>query len=237
MTIAIGFSTGALFRDQLALGVEASRRLGLRSVELSALRHRELAGLIAFAEANDLSDFLHVSVHAPTDFTPDMEESVISSLRPLATERHWFVVVHPDCMTRDDLWSQLGDRLCVENMDKRKPVGRTLEELRSLFTRFPDAGFCFDIGHAHQVDPSMTEACRILREFAYRICQLHVSEVTSSSKHDRLSKGVLEAFREVADLLPVNAPAILETPVDVKEAREEVRKVETLLQARTHAFA
>lgn len=233
----IGFSTGALFRDELARGVDACRQLELGSVELSALRHGELEGLLAFVSTHDLSDFHHVSVHAPTDFTPDMEEAVAAALLPLATERRWFVVVHPDCITRDELWRRLGDRLCLENMDKRKPVGRTAEELRWLFDRFADARLCFDIGHAHQVDPSMTEAYCILRTFGERICQLHVSEVTSSSKHDRLSEGVLKAFREVADLLPGNVPALLETPVDLDEAPSEISKVEALLQSRSPAWA
>lgn len=233
----IGFSTGALFKDQLARGVDASRRLQLSSIELSALRHRELAGLLDFVSTHDLSDFDHVSVHAPTDFTSEMEESVVHALLPLAQHRRWFIVVHPDCIGRDELWSSLGDRLCLENMNKRKPVGRTAEELALLFARFPEAALCFDIGHAHQVDPSMTEAFRILRDLAGRICQLHVSEVTSSSKHDRLSEGTLRAFREVADMLPRRAPAILETPVSPDEARAEIDKVETLLQARTPALA
>ena len=47
----------------------------------------------------------------------------------------------------------------------------------------------------------MTEAYRILRVFGERISQIHVSEVTSSSKHDRISGTALESFREVASLL------------------------------------
>ena len=56
------------------------------------------------------------------------------------------------------MWRQLGDRVLVENMDKRKPVGRTVEELDLIFEQLPAAGMCFDIAHARQVDSSMTEA-------------------------------------------------------------------------------
>lgn len=122
------------------------------------------------------------------------------------------------------MWREFGPLLCVENMDKRKPVGRTANELRRWFDEFPDARLCFDIAHAQQVDPSMTEAYRILKEFGDRICQLHVSEVTTSSKHDRLSESAIRAFIEVSEQLPPNAPAILETPVSEEDARTELRQ-------------
>ena len=76
----------------------------------------------------------------------------------------------------------------------------------------------------------MTEAYRILRHFGDRICQLHVSEVTSSSKHDRISNPVLEAFREVAEHLPRHVPVILETPVTLEEAERELRQVAKLFE-------
>ena len=76
----------------------------------------------------------------------------------------------------------------------------------------------------------MTEAYRILREFGPRICQLHVSEVTSKSKHDRISEAVLSAFLDVSVLLPKTVPVILETPVNVAEAGRELRMVARLFE-------
>ena len=166
----IGFSTGALFRSDVKRGAELSCRLRLAAIELSALRVRELPEMVRFAGEADLSAFQYVSVHAPTDFTDDQEEEVARCLLGIAERHHWFVVVHPDTIRQPHLWARLGRHLCIENMDKRKPIGRTMEELSDVLERFPLASLCFDIAHAHQVDPTMTEAYRILRRFRSRIC-------------------------------------------------------------------
>jgi len=100
------------------------------------------------------------------------------------------------------LWREFGDLLCVENMDKRKPIGRTARELDRIFTQLPGASLCFDIGHARQCDPTMTEAYLILREFGSKLRQIHVSEVNTASKHDPLSYASIMAFQDVAHLIP-----------------------------------
>src|SRR5207244_3626904 len=82
---------------------------------------------------------------------------------------------------------------------------------------------CFDLGHARQVDPTMTEATLILKRFRNRIRQLHVSEVDSESRHDRLSFESVLAFQKVANFLPESVPVILETPVKETELEAEVK--------------
>jgi hypothetical protein len=72
-------------------------------------------------------------------------------------------------------------------MDKRKPGGRTVRELEYWFSEFPEASFCFDIGHARQVDTCMTVAYLMLKRFLPRLRQVHISEVNTQNKHDRLS--------------------------------------------------
>jgi len=169
--LLIGFSTGALSKDRLTEAVAAARAMRLECVELSALHLRELQPLVDFVNGNGVNDFKYVSIHAPTDYTREQEPQVAATLLKLATEHSWSVVVHPDCLWNPDVWTPFGKWLCIENMDKRKRVGRTAEELCELFDRFPAAGLCFDIAHAHQVDTSMTEAYRILRKFGRRIYQ------------------------------------------------------------------
>jgi endonuclease IV len=220
----IGFSTGALFKGDFISGIETCRALGLQAIELSALRHKELEPLTEFAVNEGPNGFCHVSVHAPTDFSPEQENIVVESLLRIAHARGWPIVVHPDCFHDLDLWDDFGKRLCIENMDKRKPAGRTAEELGTLFERFPTATLCFDIAHAQQVDTSLAEAYRILRDFGSRICQVHVSQVATDSRHERLSDSTVDAFREIASLIPRDAPVILETPVAPAHAAREVRQ-------------
>jgi len=108
-------------------------------------------------------------------------------------------------------------------MDKRKPIGQTAEDLGNIFDEFPDASFCFDIGHVRQVDPTMSEAIAILHRFRSRLKQLHVSEVNAQSKHDPLSLESMIAINRVARLVPLNIPAILESRVEQESIDEEIR--------------
>jgi hypothetical protein len=220
---SIGFSTGALFKEFIAKGVDLSRELKLRSVELSALRLRELPSLIEFVNRHDLSFFTYVSLHAPTDFSPEQEADVAKQLLAVALKKRWCVVVHPDCIRDVEAWKPFGEWLCIENMDKRKPVGRTVRELEEVFAVLPKARLCFDIAHARQVDTSMTEAYRILNRFRERICQVHMSEVTSTSKHDRISDAAVRSFREVVARIP-NVPIIVESPVTPESAVSELEQ-------------
>ena len=138
-------------------------------------------------------------------------------------------MVHPDAISNFALWRQLGALVCIENMDKRKPIGRTANELANIFGQLPEATLCFDIGHARQIDLTMTEAYLILRDFGPRLTQVHVSEVNTRSKHDPLSYSSIVAFQEVSRLIPAHVPLILETPVREEEMESEIAKVREAL--------
>jgi sugar phosphate isomerase/epimerase len=116
-------------------------------------------------------------------------------------------------------------------MDSRKPIGRTASELAEVFTRLPEAGLCFDIGHAWQIDPTMGEAYWILKWFGGRLRQLHVSEVNSRSKHDVLSFATIQSFKEVAHMIPDDVPIVLETPVGQSSIQSEIKKARFALAA------
>ena len=60
-------------------------------------------------------------------------------------------------------WARFGALLCIENMDKPKPIGQPAAELVRIFHVLPRASLCFDIGHARQVDTTMSEATAILQ--------------------------------------------------------------------------
>src|SRR5581483_11322330 len=122
-----------------------------------------------------------------------------------------------------------GSALCGKH-GQAQTYGRTVQELTVIFNELPDALFCFDIAHARQVDSSMTEAFVILKHFGHRLRQVHISEVNTSSKHDRISRGAFRAFREIAHLIPQNIPAILETPVVESEIKDELTRAESSLR-------
>lgn len=176
----IGFSTGALAYADFRRGLAMTRRAGVAAVELSALRQPELIPLLDALDTVDLTGFGYISIHAPSCFEPTWETILVDRLLEQAW-RKWPIVIHPDALGDFSLWRALGPQICVENMDKRKPVGRSARELAWIFQKLPDATLCFDIGHARQFDSTMTEAYLILREFGARLRQVHVSEVNTRS--------------------------------------------------------
>jgi hypothetical protein len=227
----IGFSTGALARGDFKSALMILRRHQMSVVELSALRVEELAPLVAALPSLDLNHFSFVSIHAPSRFTHDSEQWVIDQLCIFA-ELGLPVIVHPDVIFKPERWAVLGHRLVIENMDKRKPVGRTVQELREIFRVLPRARFCFDIGHARQVDPSMTEASFLLNTFRDRLIEVHMSEVNTTSRHDPISLNAVRAFSAIAGSIPEEAAIILEPLID-----EGQSDVDTELQRARDVFA
>lgn len=223
-----GFSTGSIAPGDFGVALQILASSGVDAVELSALRIGELPVLAASAASLPTGRFQHVSVHAPSKFAPDDEARVVELLNQLAG-RGWPVVVHPDVIRTDELWRGLGPLLWIENMDKRKPLGRTALELDEIFRRFPRAGLCLDLAHARQCDPSMLETHRILRAHGPRLRQLHLSEVSSSSKHTLLSYGAIHDFCSVSPKIPVNVPVILESPVTPQEISAELGRAREAL--------
>jgi hypothetical protein len=142
----IGFSTGALalsdFRRALSMLQDHPT---VSVVELSALREAELEPLTKTIQTLDLAHFDYIAVHAPSRVKD--ERRVIDLLEPIG-ELGWPIVLHPDSINDWSLWRTFGAQVCLENMDNRKPIGRSRTELHACFDRLPEASFCLDLGHA-----------------------------------------------------------------------------------------
>jgi hypothetical protein len=233
MSRFIGFSTGALAQSDFRRGLAMQDRQALEAVELSALRDAELQPLLAALSSLDVSSYHYVSFHAPSQLTSLSEADLVSHLKTLLPRR-WPIIVHPDAITDFRLWEGFGEWLCIENMDKRKPIGRTVEELEQIFRELPQASFCFDIGHARQIDPTMSQAAFLLRAYGDRLKQLHVSEVNSRSKHEALNYTAVTAFRKVAHLVPPTTPLILETPITAEQMQAQVALARETFANTTH---
>lgn len=217
----IGFSTGALARGDFRRALELLETHQIEVVELSALRIDELAPLVAALPDLHLERFTFISIHAPSRFDRRTESAVIEILGDQRASAYP-VVIHPDVVFTPSLWRKLGARLLIENMDKRKPVGRTVQELRSFFDLLPEARFCFDIGHARQIDPTMTEAALLLQAFGERLAEVHISEVNTASRHDPISLNASSAFRSVARYIPQDTPIILEPLIDEGQSELDI---------------
>ncbi len=215
-----GFSTGALAKGDFRAGLDMQRRLDVQAIELSALRSGELIPLLQAAQDLDLRGFKHISVHAPSERNGTSERELVELLKRLPAS--WLIIQHPDVIVDFEQWRFLGNRLCIENMDQRKAVGRTVSELESIFRSLPDASFCFDIGHARQVDPTMGIAIGLLQRFHDRLREVHISEVDPQGRHISISFAAFCGFRRVAKLIPNDCPVILESMVQPGELDSEL---------------
>lgn len=226
----VGYSTGAIAPGDVPRALAILGAAGARAVELSALRLAELDPLLALIPGLDLSAYAHVSVHAPSRFGAADEPRVAEALAAAVPEA-WPVVLHPDTIHDPRAWRVLGPRLCIENMDRRKASGRTAKELLRVFEALPEASFCFDVGHAHQVDRTMNDAWTLVRALGARLAQVHVSEVTSGGRHDPLSRTAVAAFRKIAAWVPEDVPLIVESPAAAGEIAAEMRLSDEALAA------
>lgn len=227
----IGFSTGALTHGAFRDGLSMVARAGLPTVELSALRDHELAPLMEALPKLDLERFRYVSIHVPSKFKTLSEAEVARLLQP-CIERRIPLVLHPDAIGDDACWRGFGSLLCIENMDKRKPIGRTVEELDGFFARFPDASFCFDVAHAYQVDSTMTEARAMLRRYGKRLKQIHISEIDSEGKHYAMSIATILASQRIAALIPEDIAIVIESQVPEAAISIEVESAQRALDVR-----
>jgi hypothetical protein len=220
----IGFSTGALAKGDFVRGLDLQRpNERINAIELSALRDHELPGLVEAAPSLDLGAFAYVSFHAPSKLQTLEEETVFELLKRLLPS--WPIIVHPEILRTPTLWRSLGRRLCLENMDDRKTTGRTVDELRALYETYPEASFCLDLGHARQIDPTMTSALRMLREFGGRLRQVHVSDVGPRGEHFPLGATARRSFAHVAHRVPGDCPLIIESIVLAEEMNQEIDAV------------
>jgi hypothetical protein len=231
----LGFSTGAIAPSDVRRALSILHEMPISAIELSAIRVHELKPMMAIINELDLSRYVYISVHAPSRFGPKQEAWIFQLL--YEAKNKWPVVVHPDTLYDLSLWRLLGNRLCVENMDQRKPIGRTVRELDDCFAQLPEASFCLDLGHARQIDPSMTETYLMLKHFGARLAQIHVSDVNSSSEHDPLSFMSILDFQEIASTIPENVPAIIESIVPAEQIISEMDRVKRALARKTSVAA
>lgn len=215
-TDRFGFSTGALEKGNYLSALAWMQQNKVHSVELSALRYAELEPLVNDIDKLSLDSFTYVSFHAPSSFSREEEEHVVSLLERVA-RKNWNIVVHPDVVYTPHLWTRFGSHLLLENMDRRKTAGRTVSELEELFAQLPEARMCLDLAHARQLDTTLTLLRNLASTFQGRIAEVHISELDSRCQHRPLSEGAVADYQQLASSLR-GIPVIIESVLDADHA-------------------
>ncbi len=207
----IGWSTGAILpkgdKANYPLAIELLKSTPFTCIELSVLREWELPVFLEYLPDLDTSSFDKVSFHC-CKLKELTEIELFKKIEPVI-EKGWDIINHPDLM-QSICWKDLGNQILIENLENRKPTGRTVEEMEKIFEVYPDASMCFDIGHAQQVDPTMELGREMCIKFASKVKEIHLSEVDPiSCAHKPINHDTLRAFGKITDVFP-DCPIILE---------------------------
>jgi hypothetical protein len=209
----LGASTGYMTdsRGDWSAMVAEALELSPFAAELAALSEDELPGLEAYLATEPELPFAYLSVHAPVKHLRMAEAELVRRLTRLAPLVDG-IVVHPDAMDDPRAYRPLGSCLVLENMDARKPTGRTVAELAPYFATLPEAGFCLDVAHVLSVDATMEAGERLLDAFAGRLRELHISSVDEACRHVPLTVEHETRYAELLRRCP-DVPWILEAPL------------------------
>jgi hypothetical protein len=221
----IGFSTGALERGNYRQALRWLRHHSVQHAELSALRFHELEPLIDDLDSLPLNSFTYISFHAPSAFPEDAEQPVVELLTRVFA-RNWNIIVHPDVIRLPSLWHRFGRRLLLENMDRRKEVARTADELDVYFSELPEARLCLDVAHARQLDTTLTVLSEIVYKFRNKLAEIHISELDSHCAHHLMSFTAVTDYRQLAAHFHSYLPIIIES--SLQGVANEVRLNELL---------
>jgi len=101
--------------------------------------------------------------------------------------------------------------------------------MKAVFESLPDASFCFDAGHARQIDPTIGVAIGLLERFRERLRQVHMSEVDPYSKRIPIGFAALCGFQVVAKLIPDDCAVIIESIVTPDQIEKELQSVRRAL--------
>ena len=213
-----GIATGAFLaeRDDWALSLARAVSEEWPFLELTAGEERRLETLVPVLrdDASTLLKFRRVSIHAPVRFRTSAGAAA-STIAAAAAD--FEVVFHPD-VYGDETWlEQLGSKVVFENMDRTKATGQTAADLRPLFDRFPQAGFCLDVAHTRTVDPTLALAHDLLDNFGDRLRQLHVSGIESDGTHRPTTAADLDLYQPVLDRCTA-VPWLLEAELETSKA-------------------
>lgn len=108
------------------------------------------------------------------------------------------VLIHPDQVNDFDWVSKkYGSQLAFENMDSEKKFGKTINDIKNVFRKCPQAKWVFDVNHIYTYDNSMKLADDFYNAFKDRLTHYHLSgyggfhDALCLSKEDIILKGII----------------------------------------------
>jgi len=169
------------------------------------------------ADIEKIKQFEFVSIHAPVFISKDPKiivkypckegEEIIKQLLEIAKKINAKAILfHPDLVT-DFIWlnEKIGKLLVFENMDINRTFGKTVADLKTIFTAAPNAKWACDVNHIYTLDKSMKLADDFHDNFKDKLCYYHLSgygeghDALYISQEDIILKGIKDFSVPIID--------------------------------------
>lgn len=180
MNIKLGFSTGIFYPS------ESDIKQCIQAISTVETDHLELN----FGSPEELiypdPEFLELvgvfkskSIHAPFKnirYSQKFEREVDLLLNIAEKIRTDVILFHPDTVEDFDwLYNKVGSLIAYENMDNRKSFGNKIEELETLFVKYPSVSWHCDVNHLFTMDPTLKITQDFHTAFKNRLYGYHLS--------------------------------------------------------------
>lgn len=214
----LGFSTGTIHVADIHPISPEVLSLIARAKGTAVEFHADTAeGLRAFKyiTKDDLAGFERLSLHAPgrQKYTRDMLDIFQEAHNKLGFS---CVVLHPHLVTDWSLFEPYAFPIAVENMDKQKPFGASLEDMENVFDDI-DAKMVLDLNHCFTLDSSMQLAHDLYKRFSDRIVEIHISGYDKLHEPLYLTKQI-EIIKAIPDKnLPIIIESVFNSPDELQQ--------------------
>ena len=187
--IKLGYSLGGSKPKHPSLRERINILLSVENhaVELSYIDSTRLQEKLDNDDIEKMKKFKFISIHTPTILSktnkkfiryPSKEgNAFIDKILKIAKKINANIILfHPDLI--DDFeWlnNKIGNHLAFENMDAGKSFGKTIIDLKKVFSKSPQAKWVCDVNHIYTIDQSMKLSEEYHKNFADRLSYYHLS--------------------------------------------------------------
>ncbi len=180
----------------------------------------------------NFSFFQYVSVHAPKiSYQKEKQTKKILEKFKLMKNKYNIqnFVFHVEKNVNWSLFDNFKDiPISLENMDKDKDVGKSLEEVEKIISKH-NFTLTLDLQHCYTNDKSMQLAVDFHNKFKSIIISYHISGFCDKIKHYPLFK---TRQNEIMDAIKIkNIPIIIESTFDhINDAEQEISYIKNILK-------
>src|SRR3989344_732259 len=231
MKTVLGFATGLMRHLPTQNAIEFIQKTGCEAVEVNFPKDYKERDWISEIPTGVLDSFNWVSVHLPK-ISADGEEGqyadnhgtevVFDMYKRLNALRHIdAVIVHPNMVSDFGVLSRFGQKVLLENLDKRNTQFTRPEDFRELFSDSSPFGMILDLNHVFTHDPSMRRAKEFYDAYGDRVGEIHLSGFTEL--HEPLFRTRQDEI--IYSIQDFSTPIILEGTMKPEELSLEMEYV------------